>query len=399
MATATRENDATVTVHREAGPLTAVFTTPDFCAPGRWRYTDVPALSSSICMPPNFNRYHAYKYGFYSPGICPMGYTEGCAFPKTLARTINGTPFFGGTLMAGETARICCPTGYTCYTGSDERKTYSECIAASKTTFLGYDYASQTYLTTVTDALAFAIQVRWQSSDLPHLETDPTVPGSKFEGPMPTATGDATGGLSAAQAGSVSSMGNAEETGAAAGPGTGNDGRMGIPTGAIIAVGVAVPLISVLLGFLAFFLWRRRYKRNYVKPMEDTGSQELSPPVESEGKSGFLRDGVPSSALVSPMTPRTVGFGSSTTELDSGTVNEMDATTINELDPDSHPWMELETREQVAELPSTFVAELPGDMPPATWTNTTNTSRSTDSHLRQRSGSRRDSFTRVKTKS
>lgn len=353
-------------------------------------------------MPPNFNKYYGYKYGFYSPGICPMGYTEGCAFPKTLARTINGTPFFGGTLMAGETARICCPTGYTCYTGSNEEKTYSQCIATGRrTTFLGYNYGSNTYLTTVTDAMAYAIQVRWQSSDLPSLETDPTVPGSTFNGPMPTATGDATGGLSAAQAGSSSVMGSAGETGAAAGPG--NDGRTGVPTGVIIAVGVAVPLISLALGFLAFFLWRRHYKKNYVKPTDDDGSQELTSPVESEAKSGFMRDGVPSTALVSPMTPRTVGFGGSTTELDSGTVNEMDATKINELPPDSHPWMELETREQATELPTTFVAELPGDMPPANWTNTntntTRTSRSTESHLRQRSGSRRESIFRPKTNS
>ncbi|KAK7962389.1 uncharacterized protein PG986_003214 [Apiospora aurea] len=374
---------ATSPLPRQAGPLTTVFTTPDFCASARWSATDVPALSSSICMPPEFNKYYEYKYGFYSPGICPMGYTEGCAFPKTLARTINGTPFFGGTLLAGETARICCPTGYTCYTGADEDKTYSQCIAtAGPTTFLGYNYQSNTYLTTVTDALAFAIQVRWQSSDLPSLETDPTVPGSKYNGPMPTATDDATGATG--------------EGGSGSGSGTGSGNPAVIPTGAIIAVGVAVPLISLFLGFLAFFIWRRRYKRKYVKPTDDA-SQGVSSPVVSEGKSDFLRDGVPSTALVSPMTPRTVGFGSSTTELDSGTVNEMDATTMNELDPDSHPWMELETREQAAELPSTsFVAELPGDMPPADWTKT---SRSTESHVRQRSSSRRESLTRVKTKS
>ncbi|KAK8074899.1 hypothetical protein PG997_009562 [Apiospora hydei] len=194
MGTPTKRADAASTLPRQAGPLTTIFTTPDFCAPGRWSATATPALSSSICMPPEFNRYYDYKYGFYSPGICPMGYTEGCAFPKTLAGRTNGTPFFGGTLMAGETARICCPTGYTCYTGSDEDKTYSQCIAtAGPTTFLGYNYRSNTYLTTVTDALAYAIQVRWQSSDLPSLETDPTVPGSKYNGPMPTATDDATG--------------------------------------------------------------------------------------------------------------------------------------------------------------------------------------------------------------
>ncbi|KAK8016304.1 hypothetical protein PG993_014493 [Apiospora rasikravindrae] len=344
MATPTKRAESSVTFQRQAGPLTTVFTTPDFCAPARWSATDTPALSSSICMPPEFAKYYDYRYGFYSPGICPMGYTEGCAFPKSLATTSNGTPFVGGTLMAGETARICCPTGYTCDVGSDEEMAYSKCIAtAGKTTFLGYNYQSNTYLTTVTDALAFAIQVRWQSSDLPSLETDPTVPGSKYNGPMPAATGDATGGLSAATEGSGAETGAVATGGESPGPG-----------------------------------------------------QEMT----SEGKSGFLRDGVPSTALVSPMTPRTIGFGGSTTELDSGTVNEMDATTINELDPDSHPWMELETREHVAELPSTsFVAELPGDMPPADWTNTTRTSRSTESHLRQRSGSRRESLTRAKTKS
>ncbi|KAK6820648.1 hypothetical protein PG995_003700 [Apiospora arundinis] len=382
---------------RQAGPLTTIFTTPDFCAPFRWSHTDVPALSSSICMPPDFNKYHDYKYGFYSPGICPMGYTVGCPFPTKLAGKTNGTPFFGGPLIASETAQICCPTGYTCYTGADESKTYSECIAtAGKTTYLGYNYMKDTYVTTVTDALAFAIQVRWQSSDLSNLETDPTVPGSKYGGPKPTGTNDATGGLSAAKEGSGTSMGNVEETGAAGTAGSGNDGRLGIPTGAIIAVGVAVPLISLALGFMAFFFWRRRYKKNYVKPTEDDKSQGLSSPVESEGKNGFLRDGVASSALVSPMTPRTFGFGSSTTELDSGTVNEMDATTINEADPDSHPWMELETREPISELPNTFVAELPGSEPPADWHR--EATRGTDSHLRQRSGSRRESFLRVKTK-
>ncbi|KAK7997777.1 hypothetical protein PG989_005817 [Apiospora arundinis] len=70
-------------------------------------------------------------------------------------------------------------------------------------------------------------------------------------------------------------------------------------------------------------------------------------------------------ASVSPLTPGTAGFGeSSTTELDFGTVNEMDAEKPTyEADPDAHPWMELETREHMLELPNTFVAELEGDQP------------------------------------
>ena len=358
------------TLPRQAGPLTTVFTTPDFCGPSIWHDPATPALSSSICMPPNFGKLYGYHYGFYSPGICPSGYTEGCAFPTSLAVTNNGTPFLGGALIPGETARICCPTGFTCYTKGpniDAEKTYSQCISTgSLSTFVAYDYGLHSYIMSTAAAKVFAIQVRWQSSDLSKLETDPTAPGSRYVEPNvvsavdPTATGDAN----AANVMSNGSPGSVATTGPTATTRAGEDGdssRGRLPKGPIIALGIALPLASLMLGVLAYFVWRWRRHRlqQFDKPSKDEREDK------SECKSGFLRDGVLSTASVSPLTPGTTGFGgSSTTEPDFGTVNEMDAEKpAYEADPDAHPWMELETREPMQELPNTFVAELEGDQP------------------------------------
>lgn len=112
-------------------------------------------------MPPRFHQLFAYSWGFYSPGICPKGYSPGCSFPKTLASTSLGMVYYGGPVLEDEGVQVCCPTGYTCLTGTTS--SYSKCVA-----------------TTDADDLAFGIQVRWQESDLSILETNPTAPGSTF---------------------------------------------------------------------------------------------------------------------------------------------------------------------------------------------------------------------------
>lgn len=79
-------------------------------------------------MPNGFTGYWNYKTGFviqlafmnvqspnklrrfYSPGICPESYTQGCAWPTSFAVVSNGTPFIGGPLESSETAIVCCPT-------------------------------------------------------------------------------------------------------------------------------------------------------------------------------------------------------------------------------------------------------------------------------------------------
>jgi hypothetical protein len=81
-----------------AGALTTVFTPTDpYCATGPLRY-----LTDS-CMPPNFGKYFgAEGLVYYSPGVCPSGYTSACDRP--------GAPFSAGPpLLPSETAIICCP--------------------------------------------------------------------------------------------------------------------------------------------------------------------------------------------------------------------------------------------------------------------------------------------------
>lgn len=66
-------------------------------------------------MPPKFHVLYDYSFGFYSPGICPTGYSKGCDFPNAIARTDDGgMVYYGGDVLEGETVRVCCPNGYTC---------------------------------------------------------------------------------------------------------------------------------------------------------------------------------------------------------------------------------------------------------------------------------------------
>ncbi|KAF7950167.1 hypothetical protein EAE96_007462 [Botrytis aclada] len=50
-------------------------------------------------MPSGFNRETAY---YYSPGVCPMGYSAACSSYSTDSSAIK-------------TIATCCPTGYTCF--------------------------------------------------------------------------------------------------------------------------------------------------------------------------------------------------------------------------------------------------------------------------------------------
>ncbi|KAK7968841.1 hypothetical protein PG988_007914 [Apiospora saccharicola] len=325
-----------------AGPLTTVFHTPEFCGPERWTDIGTPALSSSICMPHNFMAYYGNKAGMYSPGICPGGYTEGCAFPTALPAMSDGTPLYGGPLVAGETARICCPMEYTCYTGPQAYMgiPYSKCISAG--------HSSRTYvesLTTRTEQnLAYAIQVRWQSSDLSNFETDPTVPGSTFSGPTATNTPP-------------------------------NDDSSGphLPWNIIVAIVIAVILLVALLGIVGWLVWRRHFWKQQVIHREKTASthdllgnsadeanssdryamadRPLTHPAPALSRPATSLSGY----VVSPMTPA---------------VSEMNADfppTVHEAPAEAWRPMELEVVEEAQELPASRMSfppvELEGSMP------------------------------------
>lgn len=342
MATATATEKPTITETtptRGAGPLTTVFRPPDFCQSPWWTHTNtgVAAVSSSLCMPGNFVAYFGNRTGMYSPGICPMSYTEGCPFPSSDAKFANGKIWAGGPVIPGETARICCPEGYTCHhdTTTSPDVQWRKCIKAGPnpmTRFTGGDG-----VVTTTSMMAYAIQVRWQSSDLSILETDPTVPGSTYTTPGTTmATSDG-------------------------GDGNGGDGGGGGgPPTTVIVVGVVVPALSLLLGIVGFLFWRHHYRAKYGRrgapgnssttALKDLSggqsrmSSALTLHIESPGGGDDLKQDYDA------MTPAVVP-------------SEMDAAVIHEADGRTrHRGAELPADERPQEMAdpgvAVFVAEL-----------------------------------------
>lgn len=102
-----------------AGPLTTTFTAPSSCATAAglyqiwpaadtsyYYYEQGPLLSRTDCYP---SGYDASPSQYYSPGLCPSGYTPACSSTAVVSAT------------ATETAYTCCPTAatYTCAGASD----------------------------------------------------------------------------------------------------------------------------------------------------------------------------------------------------------------------------------------------------------------------------------------
>ncbi|KAK8012000.1 hypothetical protein PG989_000260 [Apiospora arundinis] len=343
--TTTDPGSAPTTTSRGAGPLTTVFHTPEFCDPGLWTDFATPPLSSSICMPPNFMKYFGNRAGMYSPGICPMGYTAGCAFPTELPTVKIGDQPFGGPLLAGETGQICCPTSYTCFTGPQTYDIpYRKCISAgaSSRIFVN-DRVTYTSLN-----MAYAIQVRWQSSDLSSFETDPTVPGSTFQGPTATST-----------------------------PDPGDDGPLRLPLNIVLAICIAVFLIALLLGIVAWLFWRRHFWKQQTIHRQLASTPDLVNGRESHFQDQYHQT---SESESSPMQPAALftrqpraPFSRPATAMTVSPLtpggSDMHASlppTIHEVDANTRPWLELETKEEVQELPmasTSFAVELEGSAP------------------------------------
>jgi hypothetical protein len=88
----------TLTGTRLAAPLTSVCTPPLNCPSIVTALTAV--TSEGPCLPPYFNGVW-WADGFYSPGICPSGYTVGCG-------TTTGV-FNSELVMPFETVGLCVP--------------------------------------------------------------------------------------------------------------------------------------------------------------------------------------------------------------------------------------------------------------------------------------------------
>lgn len=100
-----------------AGPLTTTFTAPSACATATglyqiwsgsdsYHYEQGPLLSRPDCYP---SGYDASPSQYFSPGLCPTGYTAACSSTHVLSSVV------------AETAYTCCPTAavYACADSAD----------------------------------------------------------------------------------------------------------------------------------------------------------------------------------------------------------------------------------------------------------------------------------------
>ncbi|KAK3305180.1 uncharacterized protein B0T15DRAFT_190683 [Chaetomium strumarium] len=252
MAAVEAEDDAiptvpVVTLHPEATDsngagrwaiaLTTVFTPPAGCV-----WPIIPDINRpATCNPPYFQHAGPQWLGYYSPGICPSGYTVGC-IPDSSVETFNDE-----RIKPGETVGVCVPVSYACPTDSDRLPLTSGVMAVSY-------YTTET---TQTYSEARIVHIRWQSSDLSLFETPP-LPGltvSRTSTPPQSATGrseteTSTANTTTGQPGAVSST-------APAVPGSSS---AALSSGAIAGIVTGVGLAAILGALVAFFVMRTRLK-------------------------------------------------------------------------------------------------------------------------------------------
>lgn len=316
-------------------------------------------------MPNGFTSYWNYKFGFYSPGICPESYTAGCTFPTSAAIESNGTPFIGGPLEDGETAIICCPQGYTCMgSPSTDEYVWSKCIATTETT---YTLALPSVSAITTTPLVFAIQVRWKASDLNALETNPTKSGETITPTSPSASAGQTA-TSAAATATASTTSNADSA-------SGDGG--GLSAGAKIGLGVGVGVAALVLGILAFLVWRRKSKTHQLVSTSEEGGNGAGGGGKKGGFSELQDTQVSGDSNAAPGTaelasPEGTTWNSSTwggsTAISPLTPRPATSTTTGEATEMEVPDRRHELSGHVtdfAEMPASnqFIAELPGDTP------------------------------------
>jgi len=192
--------------------------------------TTVYTPSGLYDYPPGYFSYYDWGHDYYSPAICPQNFPNACrATPTAISNTsspgsktyINGPP-----LIPGETAIICCPTPLTC---SANTISYISCVNGGNG--------------------AAGVQIRWQSTDLSILETDPLTPGA------PAWTSNAH------QASNSTTLAHSN-----AGSGS------GLSRGAKIGVAISMGIFGILIltfGIYWTLWWRmRRRKRVTVEPTQ-----------------------------------------------------------------------------------------------------------------------------------
>ncbi|OKL62342.1 hypothetical protein UA08_02823 [Talaromyces atroroseus] len=252
MSTTTTSAPSTVT---EPPPvLTTVFTPASSCLIDLWQYSATasglecyvgtsqvqcnyvqlgPSATTS-CFPSDWD-YEPTAY--FSPGICPSGYETACSSVTT----------FGTNT---ETRATCCPSGYSCQTGSDWPWYTTDLCTYHNPGPVTYVYTTDlpgvgtsTVTTSGSEGInAYGVQIRFQATDSVTALTTTTA--------SPTSSTSSTSSSSSTSTSSATPASTGLSTGAKAG----------------IGVGVALAGLIAIAGIIFFFVRPRRRSASDGRP-------------------------------------------------------------------------------------------------------------------------------------
>ncbi|GAB1319344.1 Mid2 domain-containing protein [Madurella fahalii] len=213
-------------------------------------------LSAGGCFPDNYDIHIADRY--YSPGVCPVGYTPACSSSNTISSTLT------------ETVVTCCPSLMACVT---PQWSWESTLPCSRILEGSNQMTEMTYLDPNNGRLSMivswtplwyyglGIQIRFQSTNA---DAQPGPTG-------PTNNGNSGGGSPLESAGSTQPE--------------------GLSSGAVAGIGIGVTLLVLLVigGTIGVCVFRRRARKR---------QQTLaSPPPPSTAPYETDGQGLPASAV------------------------------------------------------------------------------------------------------
>ncbi|CAK7273609.1 hypothetical protein SEPCBS119000_005748 [Sporothrix epigloea] len=240
--------------------------------------------STSDCLPSGWG---TASDAYFSPGICPTGYTQAC-------QNVTGS----------ETVATCCPTGFECGTNSywpwwvTNFCTYtvtSGQVLAYTSSILGEGEVVFTTTDRGDQGInAFGIQIRYQSTDFVSSSTPTSTPApTSATAGTASATGQTTGGSGSGSSSSASPTGGSSSDNG----GHSSSSSGGLSTGAKAGIGIGVALgVVAFLGIIILLFIR---KRRTAAAAAASGS----------GEGGLEGEGAMANMNVGPSSPDPRGSG------------------------------------------------------------------------------------------
>ncbi|OJJ50256.1 hypothetical protein ASPZODRAFT_128884 [Penicilliopsis zonata CBS 506.65] len=257
-----------------------------------------PTRSTNVCLPSGWAS--GSTAGYFSPGICPSGYTTACSSVVTID-------------SLSETRATCCPSGYTCQIQTDQ-VWYSTNLCTSVPSPFSTDIFLYTYraddgssCTSATGSIsgtggvnAYGVSIRWQATDSGHST------GDNIQATTTTATSTST---TSSILGTTASSSAAPSSTPANSPPTVTT-RLSTEAKAGIGVGAAVASL-LIFALVALLIRAKRRNRPSLPPGQVGGDGNLQEPKITRNELP-VRDGT-TAELAVPQTDRPELLSSSPT--------------------------------------------------------------------------------------